>query len=56
MKKIILIDSETGEETEQHIDDDLFDLCDNIKKRNKIKQSEFWNNILSQALFDLNIK
>ena len=55
MKTLLLINSETGEETEQHLDDGVFNLLNEIRRRNKIEQSKFWNNVLSQVLFDLNL-
>lgn len=57
MKKLILINSETENKIEQLLDEDIFDLFEGIRRRNKItNQSEFWSGVLSQVLFDLNIK
>ena len=55
MQIINLINSETGKinKPKQIIDGEVFEILESIRIKNKIQEDEFWNCVISQAIYDV---
>lgn len=50
---INLINSETGKINKQIIGGEVFEILELTRIKNKIQEDEFWNCLLSQAVYDI---